>query len=416
MALLKSLKKQIGQFVQSEEVEPLDPATLQIYPQMEAERSFSAENVKRERKEPQSFEVPVTNAYSHGLEEIYQLEQVDVKSIRKMSSCQPVYQESIPENPTRMLRVSQEMDFGFLPEGRRSIDSFVLDEPVMVLGLSQHVETLFSKMNIVMLRDLMNLDSNTLVHIKGMGQGHIEEVKDKLKKYIDGRPLFGCCMIDYESWVKSLIPSAQRKRAYILLEQFDLSNLISLSPPESVEIRRLSLEQREDWIAEAKELFNTYDRRRFLEGRFSEVIEVFLKPWMVKRFGFSTRLDLLERLERLSVKKGVFHKAHAFFSDVFYTGQSPLEKLMGKKEGDLFFAHDAGFEDFQFVMEAINPYFYKKGVCYPVAQLIDYVEKELSKNWKGFQTGFVKRVIFSCDAFTFSQTPESGLIVYRKPH
>lgn len=414
MALLKSLKKQIGQLVQSEEVEPLDPATLQIYPPMAGEVSLPTQSIKREKREPQPFEVPVKNAYSHGLEEIYQLEQVDVKSIRKMSSCQPVYQESTLETPARMLRTSQEMDLGFLPEGRRSVDSFLLDEPVMVLGLTPHIETLFSKMNIVMLRDLMNLDSNALVHMKGMGQGHIEEVKDKLKKYIGGRPLFGCCTLDYESWVKSLVPSAQRKRAYVLLELFDLSSLVSLSPPESVEIRRLSKEQRGDWIAEAKEMFNTYDRRRFLEGRFSEVVEVFLKPWMVNRFGFSTKNDLLERLERLSVKKGVFQKAHAFFSDVFYMGQSPLERMMGKKEGELFFAHGSALKDFQMVMAAIDPYFYKKGVCYPVFQLVEYVEKELSRDWKGFKAGFVKKVIFSCDAFIFSKSPDKGLIVYRK--
>lgn len=413
MPILRTIKKQIGQLVQQDEVEPLDINSLRIYPQMNSSTEGIKQPAAPQKNDHPLFETPVRNAYSHGLEDIYQLEQVDVKSIRKMSSVQPVFKEAPSDKPSVNYKVEREMDLGFLPEGRGAIDSFILDEPVTVLGLSQHVEKLFLKMNILMLSDLMNLDCMALIHTKGMGQGHIDEVKEKLKNYINGRPLVGCRAIDYESWVKSLIPSADRKRAYLLLEKFDLSFLVSLSPPESVEIRRLSDESRSDWIQEAKEMFNTYDRKHFLERRLHEVIEVFLKPWMLKRCGFASLADLKERLERLSTQKGRFAKAYAFFVAVFFDGLCPIESLMEERQGNLMFANSAVLNDYLAVTRIVDTYFYKEGVRYPLSQLVGYIERELSLEWKGCREGFVEKVILTNAALTFSQSRECGLTVSR---
>jgi len=325
------------------------------------------------------------------LDAIYRLEQVDVKSIRKLGVDTPVkeplvFREVVPTKTTKV------WDLGLIPEGKSSINAFILEEPIHVLGLSPHVDRILNQMNITLLHDLMNLDFSSLVHVKGMGQGHIEEIREKLNSYIGGRALKGCLQIDFESWVKSLLPESEKKRTYLLLDLYDLSHLVSLTPPESVEIRRLSPENKADWLEEGKGAFSTCDRRRLFEMRFKEIADVFLKPWMLKRHGFVRKEELMERLERLSLCKDTFMRSYKFFREIFFGGACPIEKLLLHRES-LFFANNHCVQSFQRVLRVIDTYFYNSSVSYPLSQLVRLIESEFAMYWIGFPEGFVEKVI-----------------------
>lgn len=349
--MFKSIKKQFSQFVQVEE----------------------------------SFNIAASS-----LEKIYKLEQIDIRSIRKLSQEEPITVE--PLCTQALHKAGVDGDLGFLPEGKRSIDSFLLEEPVHVLGLSPHVEKLLISLNIVLLQDLINRDPLSLIHMKGMGQGHIDEIKEKLGKYIAGKVLKGCQQIDFESWTKSLMPTTDKKRSYLVLDLFDLSHLVSLSPSESVDIRRLSVENKMEWLIEGKKLFRTYDSCSSFKKRLHEIIEVFLKPWMIKRLGFVKNEELLERLDRLSLVKGTFPKAYNFFQQIFCDNECPLKGLMLHKYS-LFFASQDTLDAFETVEKGIDTYFYNKNVSYPINQLAALIESEFSKKWVGFNDGFVMKVI-----------------------
>mgnify|MGYP001496548571 CR=1 FL=1 len=355
MPLFKSIKKQISQFVQAED----------------------------------SFDLKKA---SSSIDQIYKIEQIDIRSIRKLST-----EESITIEPLekKLAHKAGELDLGFLPEGKSSIDSFILEEPITVLNLNSHVDKLLMNLNIMLLQDILNIDPSSLIHVKGMGQGHIEEIKEKLTRYIEGKILKGCQHIDFESWVKSLMPYTEKKKSYLVLDAFDLSYLISLSPPESVEIRRLNEKNKDEWFDEAKESFNTYDRRRLFHKHLSEVIEIFLKPWMLKRGGFVKLEELLERFDRLSLAKGTFHKAYAFFREIFCESQCPFKQQM-LHEHLLVFSSQHVLDQYHTLYQMIESYFYNEKVIYPVDQLIALIEKECSKEWIGFRDNFVRKVICYC--------------------
>lgn len=130
MPIIENIKKQIGQLVKPEAETPsvTSPHAILKRPPL---------NVRT--PDLQSFEGTYKTAYSHGLEAIYALENVDLKSIRRISDAQesePLQPKS-PPRPLQPLEAPEpqlELDLG---DGYRSwIESFVLQEPIHVLGVS----------------------------------------------------------------------------------------------------------------------------------------------------------------------------------------------------------------------------------------------------------------------------------------
>ena len=198
-----------------------------------------------------TFEETYKTAYSHGLEAIYALENIDIKSIRPILPLQAnkapgpkIVPQIFPEKLSDQL----ELDLGDAYRGW--IDSFIKKEPIHVLGLSRHAEKCLLEHGKRVLGDLIHTNLKEFVFLKGMGQGHVDEIQQKLARYLEGRPLERCKKIDFASWIRSIVAAFDRKKVYVALESHHLSDLFSLSPSESVETRRLTLEKQE-WIQEA---------------------------------------------------------------------------------------------------------------------------------------------------------------------
>jgi hypothetical protein len=116
--------------------------------------------------------------YSHGLESIYKIETIDVKSIRKLS-------DSKPKVPTILLEEGEDhqLSFDFGPSFRSWISPITLLEPLQVLGLPKPIEKMLNEKEF---RSVGDLQSGRLKEV-GLGQGHVEDIQLSLGRYLAGK-------------------------------------------------------------------------------------------------------------------------------------------------------------------------------------------------------------------------------------
>ena len=393
MPIIENLKKQIGQLVnpETEVTKNIDPKSILRRPPPSQNQKFGLNNTTPDL---QSFEGTYKTAYSHGLEAIYTIQNVDLGSIRRISA-----PHSTPDPKPQVKAITFEsplesqLEFDFGEQYRDWIESFVLAEPLHVLGLSRYAEKCLNEHGKKFLKDLVGADLREFIFYKGMGQGHIDEIRQKLQKYLEGRSLYRCRTIDFAAWIRSLVSGIDRKKACVLIGTYGLSELISLSPAENVELRKLTLEKRQELIEETLQQLkmSAVHENAFRDMR--QIFYVFFKPWIVSRHGLVDGNQLNERFERVSDMPQMTQNAINFLSSVFFNGAFPLKKILYMPEDNIYCADLAAYESFRAVIEKGLSYFYKPDAMYPLEQLIRFLERDFAMNWQGFPQGFIERTL-----------------------
>lgn len=346
-----------------------------------------------------TFEETYKTAYSHGLEAIYALENVDVKSIRPIHTPQnPPPKKVFIEHIIEKQPDQYEFDFG--DSYRGWIDAFIKQEPIHVLSLSRHAEKCLIDHGKKVLDDLIHANLREFVFLKGMGQGHVDEIQQKLNNYLEGRPLTRCTKIDFASWIRSIAAAFDRKKVYTLMEKYNLSDLFSLSPAESVEARRLTLEKKGDWIQEMRIQLQEPMLRETVREQIRKVVNVFIKPWMKRRHGFATQEELEERIERLSINPVEAKLAMAFISDIYFDNGFPFKEYLLTIDKKIYCINSIVHADYCDVVKKASSYFYKPQTAYPLAKLVEYLEKEFSLSWEGFPEGYLNKVLRITPSFS----------------
>ena len=108
---------------------------------------------------------------------------------------------------------------------------FVTEEPIQSLKLSKHTERCLLDQGLRTIGNLQVSDLSGLVFVKGIGQGHVEEVKERLSDYTRGKATEKARRIDFASWVRTLVGDLETKMAWAILEPLGLSlTSFSLQP------------------------------------------------------------------------------------------------------------------------------------------------------------------------------------------
>lgn len=342
--------------------------------------------MKETEYKPASFEETYKTAYSHGLESIYKLENVDLKTVRRLA--ENVVEETPKNTFSFSYEESDELDLG--PGFRKWIPPFLREEPIQVLQLNKVSEKCLCEHGFKTLHDLMTTDLNRLVYVKGMGQGHIDEIKHQLNKYTRSKPLHKAYQIDFVSWIKSLTFDMNLKKVYVLLEKYHLEGLVSLTPMESVEVRKLDKVRKEEIGAEI--LREIQLKTSHVEARFDGILQTFVIPWMERRFGMATEEEILERLERVSFKPAVAEKALAFFKEVFFEGQFPFHKGLSCAR-EIYFAGSYALKAFSQLEQSLDSYFYHPTVYYALDELYRFLTRDYSLKWRRLEEGFFEKTL-----------------------
>ncbi|MFA6915264.1 MAG: hypothetical protein WC222_02620 [Parachlamydiales bacterium] len=344
-------------------------------------------------------------AYSHGLEKIYSLESVDPKSIRVMGS--GAEKAQVPSKtlcPLTELEAQVEFDFG--PAYRHWITPCFLLEPLHVLGLSSQTEKLLLGLNKQTVDDLISVDLSSLVHIKGFGQGHIDELETKLRKYIAGRPCHKSRSVDWPAWLRSMTSQLSIKEAKVFLDHFGLGTSIAVPAHIAMELRRASKEEKNTLFNQSLEALRN-SKLGDVKARWSYILQALVIPWMYYREGFASVEDLMERLECISNEPEHVGKVLKLLSEL--TGDtSAFANDLVQVEENLFAVNPEKGIFIARLLELCRSYFYSSECAYKCNELSSWLTRELAKEWvECSQEGIAKLLSYTSTLSSYRTT--SGL-------
>lgn len=313
-------------------------------------------------------------AYSHGLESIYSIETIDLKSIRKLNVLQPAdgelqkiaLQEELFENQLNL-------DLG--AAYRDWMPPFILQEPIQVLDLAKPIEKVLLEKGLCNLGLLSKVNFRDVGFLKGLGQGHIEEIKNKLKSYFADKPKRKTGFFDTLSLIKCLFGHLDRKKVYIALEPYGLHAWISLSPVEKVELKRLTPEVRCQWVEEIWKASLQGKNKKFLDEQIEMLVETWIRPWMRRRGGFAKREEIIEWLLLHTLDEKIGQKVLSLLENEL------VFKLYLPSHEDILSASEVLREKLQLILSKARSYFAKAKNWYYLEELSGYLHAELAREW-----------------------------------
>ncbi len=359
----------------------------------------------------ESFENTYKTAYSHGLEAIYSLENVDLSSVRRISGPEENKPKKELPKPLAKIALSSQLSLDLGGEYRDHLPSFRLQEPIQVLGLTRHIEKALNDNDIKILLQLKETKLDELVFLKGLGQGHIDEIKTRLNQYLKNTDHNNCQTLDCAAWVNVVVAAFDRKRVKVYLQDFELADLISLSPVESMEVRRLTLEKKQEWKQEVEQLFLSDHNKEFVGHSIRDITDVYLKPWMRQRYGFATGNELVERLQRISDNPEMARLALEFMSSVYYKHVFPLKKELYEIDDNLYCVDKATFDYYSQVIKKARSYFYKPHITYKLSELVTWLKREFAQGWQGYSEGFIEKALRFSPDFRVRKGDEGHLVI-----
>lgn len=342
-----------------------------------------------------SFTDTYKRSYSHGLERIYALENIDIKTVKPINGAE----EIIDKAAAYPLADADQLEFDFGIAFRNWLQPLVLQEPIQVLHLNQAAEKILLQYQKRSICDLLNTCSADFIFFKGLGQGHIDEIQKKLKLYLERKPPQRSRLIDFEALLLILLDGFERKKASPLLEKYGLDMKLSLSHFEKAEICRWNAEERKEAEKEFISALTTIEKRHLLERLLKEAIFALVLPWIRNRGGIATEVELNERLVRVSIHPQMTPSVLQFFSSVYFSGHFILSDFLHEVEMGVFCIDDQGAKDFRNIVEKAMTYFYHDGVRYMLDEMMSYLEREFATTWQSFPDRFIERVLTTSSLF-----------------
>jgi hypothetical protein len=357
---------------------------------------------------------PVQSAYSHGLEAIYAIETIDVSSIRPLERHSPTTTSKAQKASVKNKPLTEplQLEFDFGDEYRGWIESFILREPIHALELSWHAEKCLVANGKKTVGDLAKATKQDFVFLKGMGQGHIDEVQRKLQEYLEGKQLERCYVVDLGAWVRSLFVTMDRKKAFVGLNAYQLEQLFTVAPAESVEINRLSAEKRQEWLKEVLINLRTDDKKQSITKDMNRIVDVFIKPWLRMRHDLANQQELMERFLRVSDKANRPTKAFSFISSVYFDEGFPVAHYLHKADEGLYCSNAETVCQYQRLIEKASTYFYNPTVCYVFPHLVQLLARDFAMNWEGFNDGFIEKALRQSPRFRVRKG-DAGVLMVR---
>jgi hypothetical protein len=382
MVILKSLKKQFSQFV-TPEFEVVDEVVMT--------RSFQQLDVTSQN------DPPVKNAYSHGLEEIYALENVDPKTIRKLGEGELTSKSTkeVVLPPTKQYKVTpkRQIEMKLGSDHCSYMPSFLLDLPIHVLRVSAGARKAAKHHGLQYIRDLVEGNWDELILTKGLGQGHAEELKEALTGFIQGRELYGCQSVDFQSLVRGVVSENSLIKHYVNLEQYGLEGLIDLTPVMHLELKRASVETKAQWVEESVSELKAADCIKWIRSSLQQVVFTYVCPWLRNRNGFAYEYEVRDRLEQIAEQPDQFDKMRNFLSVIYGESESIVTDFLPTHDNYVVFKDGEEKKRFIQVEEKVLSYFYKPHLQYSLSELVLWLYREFAASWVEYNEHYIEQVI-----------------------
>ncbi len=347
------------------------------------------------------YEEVFHQAYTHGLEAIYTLQAVDLSSIRRVSTA-PL---PVPEKKA-FAKADLQLTFDFGVPFRDWIKPLWSDEPIRVLGLSANAQRGLVTLRKACLGELVGLDFRQPTLGKTLGQGHIDEIQQKLHSYISEQDRERTYRLDIASWARGLCGELETKRAYLFCERFGLNGCCPISVGELGELKRASSDMRLRWIEEASQQL----QKSALLTTWREIVSAFLIPWMHQRQGLATYNQLTERLQQVSIQQGLVGPVLKLLAELLQCS-SPFSTSLHMVEESVFCADSQSLRLYREVLNIARSYFCEACPQYSYSHLVRLVAQEAAKRWEAVDDAFIDRCLRLSNYFVVRKLPQMGLAV-----
>lgn len=326
-------------------------------------------------------------AYSHGLENIYKVETIDLKTVRPLKAIE------LPPEPTlkQFQKIDVQLEFDFGPKYRSWVQPYLDREPIQVLQCSKPLEKWLLENGFHTIRALRFADLSTEPFLRKLGQAHREEVATKLRSYLYDKPLSQTRHFDSLSLLKALVGHLDRKKLAVALKPHHLEGFLALTPMEQAELKKVTPFEETEWKREVKSSID----RVFLEESFQRIAEAWLAPWIERRGGVATLEELTEFLEMVSLDESVTRKFLTFIP-------IPLRELL-PSEGNLFFSSENAKREALKYEEILLSYFPTNAYRYFVNELIGLVWNESSKRGEFPSHKLLSSILYLSPCFSLNQ-------------
>lgn len=352
--------------------------------------------------------------YTHGFEKIYHLEKVDPNKVRPLQK-KPLQNKkedilsdaACKESEEESLR--EEFDLG--KEYRDWIQPIEYFEPIEVLNLSKQAKQGLLLNNKRLLGDLIDLHEQS-ISLNNMGQGHIDEVKQKLTSYLQGPLKKQSKHFRFKSVLLALVGDIHPVGMSCILQQYQLESNISLSPEERVACKHLKEKEKASLLHDCLEEMAKQRRRDLLKDIFTSLSTTFLKPWMFSRQGIASKEEVYDFLQKKSLDPQNALGLWNFLQDYYTQGLCLFDHfLIVLEKGRLYAAEEKGAQRFFRICQLAKSYFYERGLSYPLDELISFLERECALSWEGFPEGFVEKTLSMSGDFLIKREQVGHLYV-----
>jgi hypothetical protein len=346
-----------------------------------------------------------------GLQELYRIEIIDVSTIRRLNPEQgpplhhPVVTASV-HSFSNLLEPAVQLTFNYEPLGFNQIPLLAWLEPISVLRLSAQAERLLLEQGKYTLEELKPFISSSNF-IKGVGQGHFDEIRQKVHHYIHTALAQPSHLINWVSLLKIMTRSLSSLQTFVLLEQFDLAQEWELSLIDKLEIKRLSIEQKQLIIQQSQESILNSTMPSLVESLWLTISKIFIFPWIESREKIVTQEELNERYTRISLQPSLTLKMLDFLQALFPTlflSWSPLDK-------ELFGLNIQVQQEYSAIVTLAKNYFCRSIPAYPWQELVYLIYKECALKWEEKSIAFVEKVLTYSLLFQFYQQPNQMLMI-----
>jgi hypothetical protein len=350
-------------------------------------------------------------AYTHGFEDIYALEKIDVKSIRKVvvPTQDQLQKNTAHQRVESEIIESPQLHFSFF-EHEEKIKNFKLQEPLVVLQLTLQAEKRLLELGVKTLNDIYRIKQNGFTHIKNLGQGHIDEIEEKFFNYV-GPYKEKKSFIDFASLLKCTLGDLDSKSVHLLLNPYKLAHLFPITPGERMNVRHLQGTKKEEALSKVLLEARKENKAVFINEAFEEIFDVFIKNWMEKRLSIATHEEISERLLKKSQDPEVAFNALRFFVEIYFNNSCPHTKNLYLLEENLFALSRDVIRDFKIIIETATTYFYNPSVTYLLNEFLILLNKEFALKWLSISSELVLKVLKTSSKFRVKKNNEGKIIV-----
>lgn len=329
--------------------------------------------------------------YGAGFEEIYAWEKIDVKSIRRIN--ENVEKEevvtkvdlAIPHCP-----MSKPIEDSIFDDSLTS--SLHLLEPIHVLNLSASALKALNEHGKYTIKDLLDTDDGDWIHMKGMGQSHIDEIKTKLREKIASQEMKQDG-IDAVSLLKVIVGDQDRVKLTTLLSSYHLTELFPLTVQEKPQFRKLNTNDKKRLAKEVIANLQIPIKQQFFDEAIKHYSNNWLLPWCHERMGLVKQKDIEWRWLTCCLDKKNDEQIFKFLSDVYLGGQPVFCNILKKVDEEIYCTTTKLFKDYEAVIEKVESYFYNRNSEYSLNELIIFCEKEWVRNWDNLPLKWVEKVL-----------------------